>query len=87
MEFPIDNGICGKANSKNPVVISFHLGIEKFGISISTFANKEVGEIDGVQINVISKNDLLLDKEKLSRDKDLADLENLKKSSYKGFTR
>lgn len=51
------------------------------------FASREVGEIDGVQINVISKNDLLLDKEKLSRDKDLADLENLKKNSYKGFSR
>jgi predicted nucleotidyltransferase len=51
------------------------------------YASKEVGEIDGVQINIISKNDLLLDKEKLGRDKDLADIENLKKSSYKGFTR
>ena len=51
------------------------------------YANKEVGEIDGVQINIISKEDLLLDKEKLGRDKDLADIENLKKNSYKGFTR
>lgn len=51
------------------------------------FANREVGEIDGVQFNVISKNDLLLDKEKLARDKDLADLENLKKNSYKGFSK
>ena len=51
------------------------------------FTSKEVGEIDGVQFNVISKNDLLIDKEKLGRDKDLADLENLKKNSYKGFAK
>ena len=51
------------------------------------YANKEVGEIEGVQINIISKEDLLRDKEKLGRDKDLADIENLKKSSYKGFAR
>ena len=51
------------------------------------FTNREVGEIDGVKFNVISKNDLLLDKGKLARDKDLADLENLKKNSYKGFAR
>lgn len=51
------------------------------------YSNKEVGEIEGVQINIISKEDLLLDKEKLGRDKDLADIENLKKNSYKGFTR
>ena len=51
------------------------------------YANKEVGEIESVKINIISKNDLLRDKEKLSRDKDLADIENLKKNSYKGFAR
>lgn len=51
------------------------------------FASREVGEIDGVKFNVISKNDLLQDKEKLARDKDLADLENIKKNSYKGFAR
>ncbi len=51
------------------------------------FTSREVGEIDGVQFNVISKNDLLQDKEKLARDKDLADLENLKKNSFKGFKR
>jgi predicted nucleotidyltransferase len=51
------------------------------------FTSKVVGEIDGVKFNVISKNDLLQDKERLARDKDLADLENLKKNSYKGFTR
>jgi len=51
------------------------------------YANKEVGEIDGVKIDIISKADLLQDKEKLGRDKDLADIENLKKNSYKGFTR
>ena len=51
------------------------------------FASREVGEIDGVKFNVISKNDLLLDKEKLARDKDEADLENLKKNSFKGFVR
>ena len=55
---------------------------------------KEIGEIDGIEINIISKEDLLiskedllLDKEKLGRDKDLADIENLKKNSYKGFSR
>lgn len=41
------------------------------------YRNKEIGEIDGVQIPVISKKDLLVDKEKLARDKDLADIENL----------
>lgn len=51
------------------------------------FTNRAVGEIDDVQFNVISKNDLLLDKQKLGRDQDLADIENLKKNSYKGFTR
>jgi hypothetical protein len=51
------------------------------------FSKKEIGEIDDVRINVISKQDLLLDKEKLGRDKDLADIENLKKNSYKGFSR
>lgn len=51
------------------------------------FGNKEIGEIEGIQINFISKQDLLLDKEKLGRDKDLADIENLKKNSYKGFSR
>lgn len=51
------------------------------------FASREVGEIDGIQINVISKTDLLQEKEKLARDKDLADLENLKKNSLKGFIR
>jgi hypothetical protein len=51
------------------------------------YADKEVGEIEGVQINIISKRDLLLDKEKLGRDKDLADIENLKKNSFKGFAR
>ena len=51
------------------------------------FSKKEIGEIDGVQINIISKEDLLLDQEKLGRDKDLADIENLKKNSYKGFSR
>jgi hypothetical protein len=51
------------------------------------FNNKEVGEIDCVQINIISKKDLFLDKEKLGRDKDLADIENLKKNSYRGFSR
>ena len=51
------------------------------------FRRKEVGEIDGVQINIISKEDLILDKQKLGRDKDLVDIENLKKNSYKGFTR
>lgn len=50
------------------------------------YDNKEVGEIEGVQINIISKEDLILDKQKLGRDKDLADIENLKKNSYKGFT-
>lgn len=48
---------------------------------------KEIGEIEGIQIDLISKNDLLLDKEKLGRDKDLADIENLKKNSFKGFSR
>lgn len=43
------------------------------------YRHKEVGEIDGVQINIISKKDRLLDKKKLGRDKDLADIENLKK--------
>lgn len=51
------------------------------------YQKREIGEIDGVQINIISKEDLLLDKEKLGRDKDLADIENLKKNSYKGFLR
>ena len=51
------------------------------------YNKKEIGEIDGVQINIISKEDLLLDKEKLRRDKDLADIENLKKNSLKGFSR
>lgn len=51
------------------------------------FANRKVGEIDGIHINVIAKEDLRLEKEKLARDKDLADLENLKKNSYKGFSR
>ena len=51
------------------------------------FSKKEIGEIDGVQINIISKEDLLLDKEKLGRGKDLADIENLKRNSYKGFSR
>ena len=51
------------------------------------FSKKEIGEIDGVQINIISKEDLLLDKEKLGRDKDLADIENLQRNSYKGFSR
>lgn len=51
------------------------------------FTSSELGEIDGIKFNVISKKDLLFDKEKLARDKDLADLENLKKNSYKGFAR
>lgn len=50
------------------------------------YGKKEIGEIDGVEINIISKEDLILDKEKLGRDKDLADIENLKKNSYKGFS-
>lgn len=51
------------------------------------YQNKEEGEIEGTRINIISKKDLLLDKEKLGRDKDLADIENLKSKSYKGFSR
>ncbi len=51
------------------------------------YNKKEVGEIDGIRINIISKEDLLLDKQKLGRDQDLADIENLKKNSYKGFSR
>jgi hypothetical protein len=51
------------------------------------YKNKEIGEIEGVQINIISKKDLLLDKEKLGRDQDLADIENLKKNAYKGSSR
>ena len=51
------------------------------------FSNKETEVIDGVSINVISKKDLILDKSKLGRDKDLADIEILKKNSYKGFKR
>jgi predicted nucleotidyltransferase len=49
------------------------------------FEQREVAQIDGVAVNVISKNDLIKDKEKLARDKDKADIENLKKNSYKGF--
>lgn len=51
------------------------------------YSKKEIGEIDGIELNIISKEDLLLDKEKLGRDKDLADIENLKKNSFKGFSR
>jgi predicted nucleotidyltransferase len=49
------------------------------------FAQRDVAEIEGVEVNVISKNDLIRDKEKLARDKDKADIENLKKNSYKGL--
>jgi len=48
---------------------------------------KKIGELDEVQINIISKGDLLLDRAKLGSDKGLADIENLKKNSYKGFSR
>lgn len=51
------------------------------------YRNKEIGEIDGVQIPILSKKDLLLDKESLARGKDLADIVNLKKYSYRGFSR
>ncbi|MEQ8581261.1 MAG: hypothetical protein RIC30_00035 [Marinoscillum sp.] len=51
------------------------------------YLNKEEGIIEGTKINIISKNDLILDKQKLGRDKDLADIENLKSKSYKGFSR
>lgn len=44
------------------------------------YANKSIGEIDGAFVNVISKDDLLFDKEKLGRDKDWADIENLKRT-------
>ncbi len=49
------------------------------------FAQREVADIEGVEVNVISKNDLIRDKEKLARDKDKADIENLKRNSYKGL--
>jgi predicted nucleotidyltransferase len=65
-----------------PNIVAFYL--KDFN---KCYKNKEIGEIDGVPINILSKNDLLLDKEKLGRDKDLVDIENLKKNSYKGFSR
>ena len=51
------------------------------------YRERETGEIEGIKINIISKKDLLFDKEKLARDKDLADIENIKRRSYKGFSR
>ncbi|RED94314.1 hypothetical protein [Marinoscillum furvescens] len=65
-----------------PVLVAFYL--KDFD---RCYQDKELGEIDGVQIPILSRKDLLLDKERLSRDKDLADIENLKKNSYRGFSR
>lgn len=65
-----------------PELVAFHQKDFK-----RCYSKKEMGEIEGVQINIISKEDLLLDKEKLGRDQDLTDIENLKKNSYKGFSR
>jgi predicted nucleotidyltransferase len=42
------------------------------------FNNKEVVEADGIQINLISKKDLIKTKTAVGRHKDLDDLENLK---------
>lgn len=42
------------------------------------FNNKEVVEVDGLRINLISKNDLIKTKTAVGRHKDLDDLENLK---------
>ena len=38
---------------------------------------REVGEIDGVSVNLISLRDLKINKKASARNKDLADLENL----------
>ncbi len=59
----------------------FHRDFEK------CHQRKETGKIEEVVIDIISKNDLLIDKQASGRDQDLADIENLKKNSYKGFVR
>jgi len=51
------------------------------------YDRKETGEVGGVAIIIICKNDLLIDKQASGRDQDLVDIENLKKNSYKGFAR
>lgn len=51
------------------------------------FKAKEIAEIDGIELIMISKKDLIRDKESLGREKDLADIENLKEKSYKGFSK
>ncbi|MEQ8682707.1 MAG: hypothetical protein RID25_23280 [Cyclobacteriaceae bacterium] len=51
------------------------------------YSRRERGTIEGVYVDVISKEHLLLDKQKLARDKDKADIEALKTKSYKGFAR
>ena len=51
------------------------------------YNRRERGKLEGVDVDIISKKHLIQDKKKLSRDKDLADIEALKIRSYKGFVR
>lgn len=51
------------------------------------FVDRSIAEIDNVKISIISKEHLILNKDVTGRSKDSADLKNLNKNSYKGFSR
>jgi predicted nucleotidyltransferase len=48
------------------------------------YKNKQVIDIEGILVNYIGYNDLILNKEASGRDKDIADIKSLKKAKPKG---
>ncbi|RAJ90013.1 hypothetical protein LX87_05579 [Larkinella arboricola] len=48
---------------------------------VQSFAKKEVFYSEGVEISLISFDDLILDKESMGRPKDMSDIENLKRNN------
>jgi predicted nucleotidyltransferase len=47
----------------------------------------EMAEFDGIDLPIISKEDLIANKNSLNRPKDKEDIKNINKNSYKGFSR
>jgi predicted nucleotidyltransferase len=59
-----------------PVAIDIVTEINGVDFEVA-FNNKEIVEVDGLQVNLISKTDLIITKTAVGRYKDLDDLENL----------
>ncbi|MCF6359208.1 MAG: hypothetical protein L3J29_00415 [Cyclobacteriaceae bacterium] len=51
------------------------------------YENREVAQIDKIEVSMISIDDLILNKKATGRSKDKEDIENLNKNSLKGFSR